>query len=69
MRYVKSFMVFCYDFVIGDDWRMALGVVVGLALTALLAHNGLAAWWVLPIIVVLVVVISLRRARRKAAGK
>ncbi len=69
MKWVKSFLIFCYDFVVGDDWRMALGVVVGLGLTAVLAHNGWAAWWVLPIFVIVVLAISLRRARRKAAGK
>jgi hypothetical protein len=69
MKWLKSFAIFCYDFVVGDDWRMALGVIVGLALTAVLAHNGVNAWWALPIFVVLVLVISLRRARRKSASK
>jgi hypothetical protein len=69
MKWLKSFAIFCYDFVVGDDWRMAIGVVVGLALTTLLTHNGVNAWWALPILVVVVLVISLRRARRKAANK
>jgi len=69
MKWLKSFAIFCYDFVVGDDWRMAVGVIVGLALTAVLAHNGVNAWWALPIFVVVVLVISLRRARRKVASK
>lgn len=69
MKWLKSFAIFCYDFVVGDDWRMAVGVIVGLALTAVLAHNGVNAWWALPVFVVVVLVISLRRARRKAARK
>jgi len=69
VKYIKAFLVFCYDFVIGDDWRMALGVVLGLGLTAVLAHNQHAAWWVLPLFVFVVLVISLRRARKKAAPK
>jgi hypothetical protein len=73
MRYVRAFGVFLYDFVVGDDWLLALGVVVGLAVTAVLAHSGAArAWWVLPACVVVVLALSLRRARRiskaKAAG-
>jgi hypothetical protein len=68
MKWLKSFAIFCYDFVVGDEWRMALGVVVGLAVTGLLAHNGVNAWWVLPVLVGIVLVISLRRARRKAAN-
>jgi hypothetical protein len=69
MKWLKSFAIFCYDFVVGDDWRMAVGVVLGLTLTAVLAHSGMNAWWALPIFVVAVLVISLRRARRKASGK
>ena len=31
MNRLRAFAVFCYDFVVGDDWRLALGVVLGLA--------------------------------------
>ena len=41
---------FLWDFVIGDDWRLALGVVAGLALTALVASLGVTAWWLLPLL-------------------
>jgi class 3 adenylate cyclase len=54
-----------YDFVIGDHWRLALSVVIGLTATAALADQGLAAWWVLPAFVVVASGLSLRRARRK----
>jgi hypothetical protein len=37
--------------VVGDDWRTALGVVVGLGVTALVAQTTVAAWWVLPVVV------------------
>jgi hypothetical protein len=69
VKYLKSFAIFCYDFVVGDDWRMALGVIIGLALTYVLAHNGINAFLLLPVFVVGVLALSLRRARRKAAGK
>jgi hypothetical protein len=36
MRAVKAFGAFCYDFVIGDDWKIAVAVVVAVTLTALL---------------------------------
>jgi hypothetical protein len=41
-----------WQFVVGDDWRIALGVVAGLGLTAALQDGGVPAWWVLPIAVV-----------------
>jgi hypothetical protein len=64
---VKAFLRFWYDFVIGDDWTIAAGVIVALALTALLAHNGLpSAWWLLPMVVALGLAVSLSRATRRS---
>jgi hypothetical protein len=40
-----------WDFVVGDDWQVALGVVIALGATAVLASSGAAAWWVLPVCV------------------
>jgi len=39
MRFLKAFGLFWYDFVIGDDWKIAAYVVVALALVAVLAVN------------------------------
>jgi len=54
-----------WDFVVGDDWRVALGVVVAIAVTALVAGSTVAAWWVLPVAVVGLLLDSLRRAARR----
>ena len=63
MRQLKSFGAFWYDFVIGDDWRVAAVVVAGLALAAVLAHAArVNAWWALPVLVVAALVWSLHRA-------
>ena len=64
MRYIRSFGLFWWDFIVGDDWRVALGVGVALALTALLTHGGVNAWWLLPIAVALLLADSVRRASR-----
>ena len=61
MKPVRAFLAFCYDFVVGDDWRIALGVVVGLVLTWLAARSGWPAWLVLPTAVAIVLALSLRR--------
>jgi hypothetical protein len=61
------FLHFWYDFVVGDDWTVAVGVVIALIVTALLAGGGIAAWWVLPVAVVLLLGLSLRRASRPSA--
>ena len=51
-----------WDFVVGDDWRVAVGVVAAIALTALVATIAVTAWWVLPVAVVGLLADSLRRA-------
>jgi hypothetical protein len=53
-----------WDFVVGDDWRVAIGVAVAIAVTALVADTSVAAWWVLPVAVVVLLTDSLRRAMR-----
>jgi hypothetical protein len=65
MTYVRSFARFCYDFVVGDDWTVAVVVVAAIALTALLAHHGVAAWWCMPLAVTFSLVLSLGRAVRR----
>jgi hypothetical protein len=66
MTAVRNFLRFCYDFVIGDDWRVALGVALALAATAGLVHAGVDAWWLLPVAVAVLLGLSVRRvvARR-----
>jgi len=66
MVYVTRFLHFWYDFIVGDDWAIAVGVVAGLALTGLLAQRGLDAWWLMPLAVTLLLAISLWREVRQA---
>jgi hypothetical protein len=65
MRYVVGFARFWYEFIVGDDWRVALGVVVALALTEVLTRQDVAAGWLLPVAVVATLFASLRRATRQ----
>jgi len=62
--WLKAFALFWWDFIVGDDWRIAAGVVVALALTAALAHAAITAWWLLPLAAVAMLALSLRSARR-----
>ncbi len=64
MSRVKAFGAFWYDFVIGDDWVIAVGVVVALAITALVVTAGLVGWWIVPSAVVLLLPLSLWRGIR-----
>jgi hypothetical protein len=62
MRTLRAVGRFAYDFVIGDDWRVAAGVGIALGATAALAATDEPAWWLLPLAVVLLLYASLRRA-------
>ena len=63
---LRSFGRFWYDFIVGDDWRVALGVVVALAAAYGLVKAGINAWWLPPVAVVALLGLSLRRVVRTA---
>jgi hypothetical protein len=62
MTYVKAFGRFWYDFIVGEDWRIAAGVAVALGAGALLAAADAMSGSLLVVLVaaaiVLVVVAS-----------
>jgi hypothetical protein len=61
---MRRFGRFWWNFIVGDDWRVAAGVLLAFGLTALLATTAIPAWWLLPIAVAAVLWLSLRRAVR-----
>ncbi len=64
MRFVVNFVAFWYDFIVGDDWTVAAGVVVALAIAAALTRASLVVWWWIPLAVVVLLGASLIRASR-----
>ncbi len=66
MKYLRGFASFWYHFIVGDDWRVAVGVVIGLNLCSLLVHAGHPhVWWLLPLLIVVMLTISLGMATRR----
>jgi hypothetical protein len=59
---MRRFGRFWWDFIVGDDWRVAAGIAIALGLTAILATTWASAWIVLPLAVAAVLWMSLRRA-------
>lgn len=53
MKFLKAFGMFWYDFIIGDDWKIAVAVVAALGITCgvlAVVHSGggsLTPWTVL----------------------
>ena len=66
MKWLVGFGRFWWDFVIGDDWLVAVLVAAAIGATAVLAAASVTAWWLLPVAVLLVLWVSLRRAIRSA---
>ena len=64
MTRLAAFGRFWWEFVIGDDWVVAVLVAAAIGATAALAAADVTAWWLLPVAVLLVLWISLRRAIR-----
>lgn len=62
---LRAFGAFCYDFVVGDDWRMFAGVVAALAITWGVSRATSTSWWILPVAVAILLTASLYRAARR----
>jgi uncharacterized membrane protein len=59
VRLIGGFLFFWYDFIIGDDWRVAAVIVLGLFTT----HSmGATAWWVMPLVVASILTFTLIEA-------
>lgn len=67
-RWLRGLGAFWWDFIIGDDWRVAAGAVAAIAVTATLAHFAIAAWWFLPLAVLTLLTWSLFSSIRRAGG-
>jgi hypothetical protein len=65
---LAAFARFWYDFVVGDDWAVAVGVAVGLGATYALSRTAVPAWWLLPLLLAALLPLSLWRAVRRHSG-
>jgi hypothetical protein len=63
---LRRFGAFWWDFIVGDDWRIAAGVIVALIITAALVRAAVPAWWLLPAAALIILTGSLLRAVREA---
>jgi uncharacterized membrane protein YfcA len=59
---------FLYRFVVGDDWTVALAMVIALAATGVLVADHISAWWLVPFVAIFMTGLSLRRSARSRRG-
>jgi hypothetical protein len=65
-RSILAFCRFWYDFIIGDDWRLAVTVAIALGATAVVSRlTDAALWWVVIVAVVVALPASIYRVARK----
>lgn len=65
LNWIRGFFAFWYDFIVGDDWTVAVGVVAALVIIGLLvAFGGVTLWWLMPLAVALLLWGSLMRVTR-----
>ncbi len=67
MNYVTAFARFWYDFIVGDDWTIAVAVIVTLVVLKLLSGTHIALWWLLPLVVIAALGASVMRATRSSS--
>ncbi|HTN78340.1 MAG TPA: hypothetical protein VMK16_01605 [Acidimicrobiales bacterium] len=65
MKLLKGFVRFWYDFIVGDDWRLAIGVVVVVVAVIALAHHSADWWWLLPVSVAALLTVSVIKEMRR----
>jgi hypothetical protein len=63
---VRAFFAFWYDFIVGDDWRVAAGVVAALAISIAVSRTtDMPVWWIGPAAVALLLPLSVYRVVRR----
>ncbi len=63
IRRIRAAGAFWYDFIIGDDWIVALGVALALAITfAVSRRTDATVWWIIVMAVAILLPLSIFRA-------
>ena len=65
MNRLRAFGRFWYDFIVGDDWRIAVGVAAALAVTYFASTTSHSVWWIVPLAVAILLPVSLWRVTRR----
>jgi hypothetical protein len=56
---------FLYRFVVGDDWTVAVAILLALTATGLLEGRTIPVWWLVPVVAIVMTGVSLRGSARR----
>jgi hypothetical protein len=66
IRRIRAFGAFWYDFIIGDEWLVALGVTLALAITYAASRiTDAPVWWIVVVAVAILLPLSVFRATHR----
>jgi hypothetical protein len=65
MKFLTTFARFWYDFIVGDDWRLAVGTVAAITVVTVAANRDINVWWALLLMVSALLAVSVNAAARK----
>ena len=63
---IRRILTAIWDFLVGDDPRLALASLFAIGLTAVVCALGLAGWWLAPAVALVALRWTLRGARPSA---
>ena len=69
MSLPRKLGAFLWDFVVGDDWVSAAGIILALGATAVMSRSTSSGWWILPLAVIMLLALYLWRTVRGAARR
>jgi hypothetical protein len=66
---IRAFFAFWYDFIVGDDWRVATGVTIALAVSVVVSRTtDWPIWWLGPAAIALLLPLSVYRVVRRRSA-
>ncbi|MGA3184305.1 MAG: hypothetical protein ABSE52_06885 [Candidatus Dormibacteria bacterium] len=66
-RRLRAGTAFVCDLVVGDDWRLALGLAAAVVVTVAISRTTFPSWWVLPLAILALLPLSVWLVARRRA--
>jgi hypothetical protein len=65
MSTLRRFGSFWWNFVVGDDWRLAVSAALALGITAVVAEQDATSWWITPLVVTTALITTVKATTQR----